>query len=97
MLAKLGAPPTISAKDMLVEQELNKSIRVYFLKTETDDEYNARILALQTQAAADAKIAQKANEENIHWQKFLQLAEKFKDRVDLTILDKKPADLTIKK
>jgi hypothetical protein len=81
MLLKLGAPLNIKTSDMQVEQTDTKDIKVFFVRAETDDEYWTRVNALKSAAVEEARALAAAREEDIAWQKFLQLADRFHNRI----------------
>jgi hypothetical protein len=81
MLLKLGAPLNIKTSDMQVEQTDTKDIKVFFVRAETDDEYWPRVNALKSAAVEEARALAAQREEDIAWQKFLQLADRFHNRI----------------
>ena len=81
MLIKLGAPLNIMPEEMIVEQGEDRVIKVYYNHTESDEDYAARVAELRAAAAEERRQAIIAQEVEISWQKFLQLADRFKDRI----------------
>lgn len=81
MLHKLGANTSIDPKDLIVEQTSEKDIIVYYIKPETDDEYEERMKQVGEAVAIQRIVDQAAQEVAVSWQKFLQLADRFRNRI----------------